>query len=269
VSDENVYTFGVLPRMYASAPALIAPCRTANVDSPRSLPQDCGALGAHHSSLSLTVNNCLHGLYRVVRDQSFRGTWQRQVGGEASRPGPTRSHTREPDASRSQILLPRPFSLLPCRLRAAVPCAPRAPPSATATAVAQHRRIQCRGILDSYRRERGLPVPDDDSAGAVALQQLRTPPESSEDDDLECPVECVQELKDVAALDAVLNSAHPNTLIVIDFYKTACGACRCGAECDDAFLLLRFLLSPTAQMRCQHQITVRNMLCALRRPQVY
>lgn len=112
------------------------------------------------------------------------------------------------------------------RLRAAVPCAPRAPPSATATAVAQHRRIQCRGILDSYRRERGLPVPDDDSAGAVALQQLRTPPESSEDDDLECPVECVQELKDVAALDAVLNSAHPNTLIVIDFYKTACGACR-------------------------------------------
>eukprot|EP00250_Pteridium_aquilinum_P008341 c17865_g1_i1 orf=136-846(+) len=47
-----------------------------------------------------------------------------------------------------------------------------------------------------------------------------------EDDDL-CPVECVREFKTSAELVEVLEAAkESNALVVVDFYKTACGSCK-------------------------------------------
>ncbi|XP_076904581.1 thioredoxin-like 4, chloroplastic [Bidens hawaiensis] len=55
----------------------------------------------------------------------------------------------------------------------------------------------------------------------VDIQEL-----SDEDDEL-CPVECVREIKTDDELLAVLEKAKSdNTLVVVDFYRTACGSCK-------------------------------------------
>lgn len=57
--------------------------------------------------------------------------------------------------------------------------------------------------------------------GDVDIQEL-----SDEDDEL-CPVECVREIKKDDELLAVLEKAKSdNTLVVVDFYRTACGSCK-------------------------------------------
>lgn len=46
------------------------------------------------------------------------------------------------------------------------------------------------------------------------------------EEDTPCPVECVLEIYDESELQDVLTTVPPSTLVVADFYKTACGACR-------------------------------------------
>ncbi len=51
--------------------------------------------------------------------------------------------------------------------------------------------------------------------------------ENDEDDDELCPVECVREFKTNSELQSILQHAkRTNTLVVVDFYRTACGSCR-------------------------------------------
>ncbi len=58
-------------------------------------------------------------------------------------------------------------------------------------------------------------------------EQKEEEDENDEDDDELCPVECVREFKTNSELQNILQHAkHTNTLVVVDFYRTACGSCR-------------------------------------------
>lgn len=53
--------------------------------------------------------------------------------------------------------------------------------------------------------------------------------EDGEDEDDEegvCTTECVREFKSEKQFEKILAAASPETLIVVDFYRTACGSCR-------------------------------------------
>jgi hypothetical protein len=41
-----------------------------------------------------------------------------------------------------------------------------------------------------------------------------------------CKVECVKSLDTLEQLDAFFASVAPDSLVVLDLYKTSCGACR-------------------------------------------
>lgn len=48
-----------------------------------------------------------------------------------------------------------------------------------------------------------------------------------EEEDEVCPVECVKEFRDDEELFKILDKAKENgALVVVDFYKTACGSCK-------------------------------------------
>lgn len=50
---------------------------------------------------------------------------------------------------------------------------------------------------------------------------------SDDDDDELCPVDCVREFKTDEEFNAILEKAKgTNALIVVDFYRTACGSCK-------------------------------------------
>lgn len=60
-------------------------------------------------------------------------------------------------------------------------------------------------------------------------QQQQRPRDSWEKDadaDSPCFVECVSAVYTVKDMQAALAEAGPNALVVVDFYKTACGACK-------------------------------------------
>lgn len=44
-----------------------------------------------------------------------------------------------------------------------------------------------------------------------------------DDDDPPCPVECVKEVVTVEELQQALDDAGDKSLVVVDFFKTACG----------------------------------------------
>lgn len=51
-------------------------------------------------------------------------------------------------------------------------------------------------------------------------------PEYEEDEDL-CPVDCVKEFRTDAELEEILESTKKTgSLVVVDFYRTACGSCK-------------------------------------------
>lgn len=90
--------------------------------------------------------------------------------------------------------------------------------------------VVARGILDSYRRERGLAVDSPPTADGPP-----TPPVDGDADggcavtwtgDTVCSIGCVGEVETPADLDAAHSAAGADALVVVDFYKTACGACR-------------------------------------------
>ena len=78
-----------------------------------------------------------------------------------------------------------------------------------------------RGILDSFR-----------AATASSAKAEKDLTDDEEGDALgACPLDCVLEIQGaegdgVAAFDAALAAAGPTALVVCDYYKTACGACR-------------------------------------------
>eukprot|EP00879_Flechtneria_rotunda_P015427 GHRR01016130.1.p1 GENE.GHRR01016130.1~~GHRR01016130.1.p1 ORF type:complete len:171 (+),score=40.15 GHRR01016130.1:151-663(+) len=150
------------------------------------------------------------------------------------------------------------------RPHAVVPAVPSCPGRAQQR---QHRQqtIVC-GILDSYRREKGLPVPEQhqtpqqqshngtatlanrngngkgsrsnsNSSTHISLDPTDSPTLTQlllddtdglhfSDSDTPCPVECVEEIFTVTELEAVFESAGPSGLVVVDFYKSSCGACK-------------------------------------------
>ena len=109
--------------------------------------------------------------------------------------------------------------------------------------------VSARGILDSYR----------------SAQQAAAPPPAPENNsDLDdeggeaCPVGCVTEITKKSELSRALAAAEARGgssasssssaplspgIVVVDFYKTACGACKC-VSLFSLFLLSRFFLSP-------------------------
>lgn len=103
------------------------------------------------------------------------------------------------------------------------------------------RNVVARGILDSYRRDKGLAAPaeqgnsktsllDRASKGLTGLLQSQQRPKGDSwerpDPDQPCFVECVTQVFTQDELQAALDDAGPDALVVVDFYKTACGACK-------------------------------------------
>ncbi|GAQ92843.1 hypothetical protein KFL_011640010 [Klebsormidium nitens] len=50
--------------------------------------------------------------------------------------------------------------------------------------------------------------------------------ERGNDDDEVCPLECVKEIYSQDELQHHLDEAGPNSLVVVDFFRTACGSCK-------------------------------------------
>ncbi|KAK9903253.1 hypothetical protein WJX75_000800 [Coccomyxa subellipsoidea] len=71
-----------------------------------------------------------------------------------------------------------------------------------------------RGILDKYRQDQAV----------VEAQRVVKDEEGADDET--CPAECVRDIYSVEDLDNALEKAGENTLVVVDFFKTACGSCR-------------------------------------------
>jgi thiol-disulfide isomerase/thioredoxin len=46
------------------------------------------------------------------------------------------------------------------------------------------------------------------------------------DSDTPCFVECVSQVNTIKEMQSALTEAGPDALVVVDFYKTACGACK-------------------------------------------
>jgi thiol:disulfide interchange protein len=57
-------------------------------------------------------------------------------------------------------------------------------------------------------------------------RQQQQQQESWEDADTPCFVECVSPVITEQELQSALDEAGPDALVVVDFYKTACGACK-------------------------------------------
>ncbi|KAF8066341.1 ENGASE2 [Scenedesmus sp. PABB004] len=105
--------------------------------------------------------------------------------------------------------------------------APRcAPLGGTAAPRAQRASVVARGILDAYRRDKGLPSPGGAATAQQRQQQQRQPRPAVDDDEEDCPVECVEEVFTPEQFAAALAAAGPSALVVVDFFKTACGACK-------------------------------------------
>ena len=81
------------------------------------------------------------------------------------------------------------------------------------------------GILDKYREEKGIASPGASSTGVLQRPQL--PSQQQEDDDEEgedegvCTTECVREFTTEAQFERILHDAGPDSLVVVDFFRSA------------------------------------------------
>jgi hypothetical protein len=57
-------------------------------------------------------------------------------------------------------------------------------------------------------------------------QQQQQDPREAADSDTPCFVECVSQVNTTEEMQSALTEAGPDALVVVDFYKTACGACK-------------------------------------------
>lgn len=91
-----------------------------------------------------------------------------------------------------------------------------------------------RGILDSYRRERGGPATESTSGSSSDEADAHTAVESLlleegihfTEEDTPCCTDCVIEVERPQDLDLIFSSALPDALVVVDFFKTDCPACK-------------------------------------------
>lgn len=64
----------------------------------------------------------------------------------------------------------------------------------------------------------------------LKIDRTRREPSQAELDDVDedlCPIECVREVRTKAELDHIVEGARARrTLVVVDFYRTACGSCK-------------------------------------------
>lgn len=58
------------------------------------------------------------------------------------------------------------------------------------------------------------------------VQLLQQQQQKQQEDDGPCFVECVTQVYNIQELQTQLDEAGPDALVVVDFYKTACGACK-------------------------------------------
>lgn len=98
---------------------------------------------------------------------------------------------------------------------------PYEPESLRRAAVRRKRQVQTAGILDSYRREQGQATAE----RPAGVENKDTDPDSSHDEGA-CSAECVREVFTAEQLDGAISRADPKTLVVVDFYRTACGSCK-------------------------------------------
>lgn len=75
--------------------------------------------------------------------------------------------------------------------------------------------------MDSWRREQGIVVETRKVPEASVASQSHDAA-----DDVVCPASCVEEVLTQQEFDDILSSAAPDTLVVFDFYKRSCGACK-------------------------------------------
>ena len=128
--------------------------------------------------------------------------------------------TADPPGSGAPSSSARPGRGSPCPIAPLQPRPVRAGPSA-ARPPRRPPLPPPRGILDAVRAATAgaRPTEDEDEEEGDALEA--------------CPIGCVTEIPGaeaddggLAAFDAALAAAPPGALVVVDFYKTACGACR-------------------------------------------
>jgi len=81
------------------------------------------------------------------------------------------------------------------------------------------------GLLDSYRQEKGIATEPEKRKVPKRVRHPRSVDDKPEDEML-CTPDCVKQVFTVAEFQDVLASTPEETLVVVDFYKTACGSCR-------------------------------------------
>ncbi|GAB2228323.1 hypothetical protein Droror1_Dr00010158 [Drosera rotundifolia] len=82
----------------------------------------------------------------------------------------------------------------------------------------QRLTIKCHKLLFNSRINPKSPLDDESLGDSISIVE--------EDDEL-CPVECVREFKtDEEFLRILEKSKKTNSLVVVDFYRTACGSCK-------------------------------------------
>jgi hypothetical protein len=82
-----------------------------------------------------------------------------------------------------------------------------------------------RGILDHHRREKGIAV-ETPAADAASTTPTDGGCGATWDPEGACPVGCVAEVESPGDLAAARASAGDDGLVIVDYYRTACGACR-------------------------------------------
>eukprot|EP00892_Ulva_mutabilis_P008638 jgi/Ulvmu1/6146/UM028_0002.1 len=92
---------------------------------------------------------------------------------------------------------------------------------------ARRRTSRCFGILDSYRKEQAAKQQKADNIKQhqnVDLGGVQMLVYDSVDEDT-CPAECVTEIYSAQDFKQICQDAN-QALVVVDFYKTSCGACK-------------------------------------------
>lgn len=92
----------------------------------------------------------------------------------------------------------------------------------------RRRAIVRRGLLDSYRQEKNVETEQTKKQPPKRVRHPRSVDNPSKKDDEEalCSPDCVRDIHTAAEFQDILETENPNTLVVVDFYKTACGSCR-------------------------------------------
>lgn len=118
----------------------------------------------------------------------------------------------------------------------------RAAPLRSAATRQQLRQVVAHGILDSYRQQlqqkQGTASPGGSAQTTVSLsssEQDESPVVESilleegihfTEEDTPCPTDCVLQVYTEEEIDTIFQSALPDALVVVDWYKTDCPACK-------------------------------------------